>query len=501
MNHSSGICGAAALVLSSAACLMAGSITMPSIFSENMVLQRDVPIPVWGWAPDGAEITVMCGAQKVTTTAAGGQWRVMLAPLKAGGPYTFAVMGKDISDTVMCTQVLAGEVWMICGQSNAMMPLNDAEGVEQAIADRLKYPNLRVVQVGRRDSHTLETPQTLPYGYWGPLKWESAAYMVPRSSRTDVPGCVSALGYFFGRELYQYLKGEVPVGIVEDCAILPVEAWIDDATVAETPALLPLRGKGYPNATSRSFNANIAPLVPFPVRGVIYYQGEMNSGRGTEYRQSLPALIRSWRKSWGNAALPFIIVQLPGFVRHLGPEDKRLDMDAASLAQFQKENAEHGYCGIREAQLLTCRSVPHTALAVTIDLGDKFDIHPRRKLPVAQRVFLQARKLVYGEKELVAGGPVPLGFEVRDGRAVVSFEGVGGGLVAQGGDLKGFEVSADGKLFVPAQALIKGDRVEARSADVPKPLAVRYAWAGFPEATLFNREGLPATPFRYPVPE
>lgn len=479
----------------------AGDIVLPSIFSENMVLQRDVPIPLWGGAPDGEEITVMCGAQRVKTTAKDGKWQVTLPPLKAGGPYTLAVFGADNNQTIMCTQVLVGDVWLVCGQSNAMMPLNDVEGVEQAVATREQYPNLRVVQVGRRDPHTCETPQTLPYGFWGPLKWENSSYLVPRSSSTDIPGSVSALGYYFGRELYQYLHGQVPVGIVEVGAILPVEAWIDDVTVAATPALAPLRGKGYPNATSRAYNANIAPLAPFPVRGVVYYQGEMNSGRGMEYRAALPAMIASWRAAWKQPDLPVVIIQLPGFIEHLGPENKRLDMDAATLAQFRQKNIEHGYCGVREAQLLTAQTVPHTGLVTTIDLGDRFDIHPRRKLPVAQRAFLQARKLAYGETELIASGPAPKSCAVRNDRYVVTFTNVGDGLEVHGKELTGFELSADGITFHPAQALINGETVEVWADGITKPTALRYAWAGFPDATLYNKAGLPATPFRDPLPQ
>ncbi|CAN5455515.1 sialate O-acetylesterase [soil metagenome] len=477
--------------------LQAGSVTMPAIFSENMVIQRDVPIPIWGWAPDGTEVTVSLADQKAKTVAKEGKWKVVLPPMKAGGPVTLAVMTPNVSDTILLTQVLIGEVWIVCGQSNAGMPLNEAEGAEEAVANRFKYPNLRVIEIGRRDTFTVTEPQTSVEGYWGPAKWENSTYLVPRSSTSDVPGCCSALGYFFGREIYDYFKQEIPVGIVQVVAILPVETWIDQATVLATPEIAYLHGKGYPNATSAGFNANVAPLAPFPIRGVVYYQGEMNAGRGEEYKSSLPALIRSWRKAWQNPDLPFLIVQLPGFIKHLGPENKRLDMDAASLAQFKKESAEHGYSMVREAQLKTWQNVPKTGMAVTIDLGERYNIHPRKKLPVAQRLFLQARKLVYGEKDLVAGGPAPEKGEVQGDRFVISFRSVGGGLVAKGGELTGFELSADGKSFVPAQGHIEGSTVVVTNPEIKAPKAVRYAWGGYPDYSLYNKEGLPATPFRY----
>jgi sialate O-acetylesterase len=423
----------------------------------------------------------------------------MLAPLKVGGPYTLRIWTDDLNDTVMFTQVMVGEVWITAGQSNSIMTVEQSAEYDKAVAERTKYPNIRVVLISNRMPHEVVTPQKQFSGYWGPLKWENSIYTVPRSSGKDIPGGSSALSYYFARELYKYMDGKVPVGMIELGAILPVEAWIDDATVAETPEIAHLRGLIYPNATSRAYNAEVAPLAPFPVRGVIYYQGEMNSGRGLEYRSTLPMMIKSWRKSWGNPDMPFIIVQLPGFIVHRGPEDKRLDMDAKTLAQFTDQNVNHGYCGVREAQLMTWQKTSNTGMAITIDLGDPYDIHPKRKRQVSERVFLQARQLVYGEKSLVASGPVPEKFEVKDGRFVVSFKFVGSGLKAKGKMLEGFEVSADGKTFVPARAEIQGNTVVVWSADVVSPKAVRYDWAGYPVVSLYNAEGLPATPFRYPV--
>jgi len=485
-------------------------IMLPSIFSENMVLQRDVPIPVWGWGPEGEEIFVLLGAETRKTVVKDGRWQVTLPPMKAGGPYTLLIMNKDpkdhvntdMGDTVMFTQVLVGEVWLVCGQSNMLMPVSDAAEWEQAVAECKNYPNIRVAMGGHRINHNLmgEKRKFLPMGYWGPIKWENTTYTVPRT-RTETPGCSSALSYYFARELSRYLHGAVPIGMVEVGAILSVESWVDEETLGAVPELAYLKGKGYPHASSACYNANIAPLLPFPVRGFIYYQGEMNGGRGLEYRASLPALIRSWRKAWGDATLPFLIVQLPGFVTHEQKAATQWDMDKAILDQYKQANVEHGFCGVREAQFLTWRTVPKTGLAVTLDLGEPFDIHPKRKREVAERVFLQARQVAYGEANLVASGPVFEGCRFNGAEAILTFSSVGAGLVAQGGALKGFELSADGKTFVPATATIADATVVVRSTAVPTPTAVRYAWAGFPEATLFNKDGLPASPFRFPVPE
>lgn len=480
------------------------AITVPSFFSENMVLQRDVPVPLWGWAADGEAISVIYGDHQLKTVAMDGRWRVELPAMPAGGPVTLAIQGKNPNDTVLFSQVLIGEVWIVCGQSNAIMPLHDCDGAEEAIARRLDYPNIRTVALGRRDGHLVTTPQEQAYGFWGACKWENASYLLPRWSTggkplsQTVPGCMSGLSYFFAREVATYFNGKVPVGLIQLGAILPVQSWVSDATVAATPLLAPVRGKGYPNATSTSYNDQVAPLAPFPVRGVVYYQGEMNAGKGNSafYQAGLTALIHDWRAAWHNPELPFLIVQLPGFIKHLGPKDKRLDMDAATLAQFKGENVDHGYCHIREAQYQVARTVPKTGLAVTLDLGDPYDIHPWKKLPVAQRLLLQARKLAYGE-QVIADSPAPAEVTVVGAECRIRFNGIGGGLTAHDGAVKGFELSADGTVFVPATAVIKGDMVVVSAPGVPAPVAVRYAWAGWPEATLYNKAGLPATPFRW----
>ncbi len=500
------IAAAAALGLAAAA---QAAPSVPSFFSENMVLQRDVPIPLWGWAEEGEPISIIYGDHQLKTVATDGRWRVELPAMPAGGPHTLAIQGRNPNDTLLFSQLLVGEVWIVCGQSNAGLPLHACDGYEEALAQRFEYPNIRQVELGRRNGQLVSEPQEQAYSFWGACKWQDASYLVTRWSTGDqplsltVPGCMSGLSYFFARELYKHFDGQMPVGIVQLGAILPVQTWVSDATVAATPELAHVRGKPWPDATSAGYNDQVAPLAPFPVRGVVYYQGEMNAGYKNSrfYQAGLTAMIGDWRQAWNNPALPFLIVQLPGFLKHLGPEDERLDMDAATLAKFTGENVDHGFCHIREAQLQTWRSVPNTGLAVTLDLGDPYDIHPRQKLPVAQRLLLLARKLAYGERDVVADSPYPEQVEFKGDECRIRYGGVGGGLAVKGDTLKGFELSADGQAFVPAAAEIKGDTVVVTSAEVKAPVAVRYAWAGWPEATLANQEGLPATPFRWPVPQ
>ena len=496
------------LILLGATTMTNARIEVPSFFSENMVLQRDVPIPLWGWAEENEPISIIYGDHQLKTVAEGGRWQVELPAMPAGGPHTLAIQGRNPNHTLLFSQVMVGEVWIVCGQSNALLPLHNCDDYEEALANRYNYPLIREVNLSRRNLHQVTEPQEQAYSFWGACKWEDATYLVTRWSSGDkplsltVPGCMSGLSYFFAREVSRYFDNQVPVGIVQLGAILPVQTWVSDAQVEATPELAHLRGKPFPNATSRGYFGQVAPLAPFPVRGVIYYQGEMNAGHKDSrfYQAGLTALIESWRQAWDNPEMPFLIVQLPGFLKHLGPEDERLDMDAATLAQFAGVNVDHGFCHIREAQLETWRNVPYTGMAVTLDLGDPYDIHPRRKLPVAERLFLQARQLVYGETGVVADSPYPEDVVFTAGAARVRFGGFGGGLMADGGKLEGFELSADGEAFFSATAEIKGDAVIVSSPEVANPVAIRYAWAGWPQATLANREGLPATPFRYPIP-
>lgn len=488
---------------------------LPSVFSEGMVLQREMPVPVWGRAAPGATVTatVYKGGDKlaettVTASAESGRWRVNLTPL-SGSPerHTLLISAKGPEqgheELRMFSNVLIGEVWLICGQSNAQFPMNGCAERDDAIARRLEYPLIRVNLLGRRDTHLVTARQEETLGYWGAAKWEDASWTVTRDSGRDVPGSSSGVSYFFARALTQWLGGKVPVGMLEVTHILPVETWVDPELAAAVPELGHLMGKGYPNATGRGFAANIAPLAPYAMRGVIYYQGEMNASRSSDYYHGLKTVIASWRRAWERSDLPFLVVQLPGYMGSGDGNHPRhpLDMPAESLKVFDGKNPDHPYCYIREAQLRLSRELPGVGLAVIIDKGEKFDIHPPRKQPVGERLVLQARKLAYGDRQVVADGPLPREFR-RDGdRFVITFDGRGGGLVAAGGGLRGFEIRDAAGVWHPAAAQIEGDSVAVRAHGVTEPAGVRYAWAGFPEVTLFNEEGLPSTPFQHPAVE
>ncbi len=480
---------------------------LPSIFSENMVLQREMPVPIWGRTTPQKTVvvTVYDGGTKLAggeaVAATDGCWRIDLPPLPTGGRYSIVVEAKGASEAEtsrrLFSNVLVGEVWLFCGQSNMMHPLNACAERDDAVARAAEFPLIRIAQVGSRNSQETTAAQEETLGYWGPVKWEEATYHVPRSSASDIPGSCSAIGYFFARSLSERLGGNVPVAVIEVGAILPVQSWVDEATLRGVPELAPLAGKPYPDCSCRAFAANVAPLAPYACRGVMYYQGEMNGGGGWTYYHGLKALIASWRRAWGNPQLPFLLVQLPGFLRHEAGKTA-LDMDAASLAKYDGENRRHGYIPIREAQLRVSRDVPRVGLVVSLDQGEQFDIHPPKKRAVGERLALQAARLAYGDEDVVAEGPVPRSFDQVGDGFTVRFDGAGSGLVARG-ELAGFEVVDAAGDWHPATARIEGDAVVVRGPDVPQPAGVRYAWLGFPPVTLFNQEGLPASPFCHPA--
>ncbi len=419
-------------------------------------------------------VTVSIQEQTVAAEAAGGKWSVKLPPLKVGGPFTMKVTGKN---SIKLTDVLVGDVWVSCGQSNMMMGLGAIEGGAERIAQSGGFPQLRLFNA-EGDPMTNAKAADLGGGAWAV------------GSPTSVGG-FSAVSYLFGRTLNEHLK--VPIGMINIVAIVPAEAWVERGTLDADPMLA--SAVKSPLGGGRSYNGLIAPVQPFAIKGVIYYQGEYNGGRGHEFRRLMPALIRSWRTTWGQGEFPFLFVQLPAFGEHKAEKDKRLDMPAAALAALHQPGAESSWAELREAQLATAQTVPHTGMAIAIDVGDAQDIHPKNKVPVAQRLALAARAVAYGE-QLVHSGPIFDSLALEQSNVVLRFTQLGSGLVANGGQLQGFELGGSDGTYVFADAQIRGETIVVSSRDVPHPVAVRYAWANFPRCNLYNAEGLPASPFR-----
>jgi len=438
------------------------------LFRDNMVLQCDAPVPVWGRAEPGQNVSVTLGAQKKSAVADGsGRWKVLLDALKPGGPLEMVVAAKE---TVTLKNVLIGEVWLCSGQSNmgwsVRLSANAAEEIPAA-----NYPKIRMFTVPRRES---EAPQSDVDGNWQECTPKTATNF-------------SAVAYFFGRDLQKALN--VPIGLIHSSVgATRAQAWTPRATLegsfkdvfaqhekekAAYDKASPKPGV-VPVAPATLYNGMIAPLVPYGIRGAIWYQGEGNVGSPWVHRSLFPALIQSWREAWGGE-FPFLYVQL-----------------AAHLAR-KDAPAESYWAMLRESQRLSL-SVPKTAMATAIDIGDAEDIHPKNKQEVGRRLSLAAQATVYG-KSVVYSGPLYESMKIEGDRIRLAFKHVGGGLTAKGDALGGFAIAGPDKKFVWAKAKIEGDGVVVWSEQVSKPTVVQYAWADNPECSLYNQEGLPAVPF------
>ena len=283
----------------------------------------------------------------------------------------------------------------------------------------------------------------------------------------------SAVGYYFGRDLEK--ARHVPIGLINsNIGGTTAERWMSTESIAAEPVLKEMKPT---QGATDLWNAMIAPLTKFPIRGAIWYQGESNADRSWQYRTLFPAMIKCWRDAWGEGNFPFLVVQLAPFMA------------------INKEPMESGWAELRDAQLFTSNTVPNVGLAVITDVGDEKDIHPQRKREVGERLALAARAIAYEEK-IVYSGPIYDKLTVSGNKVILNFKHVGTGLMAKEGELADFTIAGEDKKFYPATAKIGGETVVVSSDKVPAPMAVRYGWANFPLGNLWNKDGLPASPFR-----
>jgi len=494
-------------VLAVVATAVVADVKLPAVISDHMVFQQGLKAPVWGWAEPGEKVIVTLGDLKAEATAdKDGRWRANLEPLKAGGPMKMTVAGKN---TLTVDDILVGEVWVCSGQSNMEMAVRSSNNSQQEIAEA-KFPKIRLFTVAKT---TADQPQTDCKGQWAACTPEA------------IPG-FSAVAYFFGRDLLKDLG--VPIGLIHTSwGGTYAEAWTSKPTLAGDPVLKVALDRhaqglsGYakqkenweknrealmakwkaaaekakaegkqaprqpqpprdpntgPNRPSVLYNAMIAPILPYGIAGAIWYQGESNAGRAYEYRKLFPTMITDWRKNWGQGDFPFFFVQLANFMAR------------------KPDPAESNWAELREAQAMTLK-LPKTGQAVIIDIGEANDIHPKNKQDVGRRLALAAEAIACGKK-IEYSGPVYESKTIDGGKVRLKFTHVGGGLVAKGDKLTGFAVAGADKSFIWAEAKIDGDSVVVWSDKVADPVAVRYAWADNPECNLYNKEGLPASPFR-----
>ncbi|MCX6138268.1 MAG: hypothetical protein NTV54_12310 [Ignavibacteriales bacterium] len=490
--------------LAACASALSAQVRLPAVFSSNMVLQRNVEIPVWGWASPGEAISVSFNGTIVRAiTDTGGIWTVSLAPMKEGGPYELLVRG---SNEIRLKNVMVGVVWFCSGQSNMELSVAKAANAENEIA-AAAHPMIRLFTVKRA---VAETPQTDCSGRWDVC------------SPKTVPG-FSAASYYFGCELQSKLG--ITVGLIHSSyGGSPIEAWMtpdalnsdpdflsildrwkksvavypekkkefdlrrsellnawqaDSVKAAKEGSAPPPRpqeplGPGSKSTPSGLYHAMVAPVLPFAVEGILWYQGESNVSRPYLYRKLFPALIQDWRKLW-KKELPFYYVQLPNLKR--APEPSR-----------------SGWAELREAQLMTL-ALPKTGMAVTIDIGDPMNLHPGNKQDVGLRLAGIAEALTYA---LPVGYCGPLYRSARvDGASMrISFDYAEKLRAADGKPLTGFMIAGSDQLFVSADARIDGSSVIVSSASIAQPASVRYAWGDNPSCNLTNDTGIPASPFR-----
>jgi sialate O-acetylesterase len=518
------------------------NVKLPAIFGDHMVLQQGTKLPVWGTADAGEPVTVTVGSESAqATTAADGSWRVDLAPLPSNSTaVTMTVTGKN---SVTFSDVLVGEVWVCSGQSNMEFPMlyTQNAGVDMAKAND---PALRIFWVGKKTAldpvsdvdgkWVLTTPDTVKH-------FSAVAYFFGRDLRANLNCPVGLIGSYWGgtpaqawtslpglekeptlkayidqsnqiRAAYPQASAAYPGKLAAYNADLikwnatgakvytqSLNDWkkaADQAAAAHqaTPPMPsrppgmpqpPITPEGGPGAPATLFNGMIAPLIPYAFKGVIWYQGESNAGRPFEYRLLFSRMITDWREKWGEGDFPFLFVQLARF----------------------KAGPGQTWPFIREAQLQTL-SLPSTGMASAVDVGNPLNIHPVDKMDVGDRLALAARHVAYGQN-LVYSGPIFSAMKVQGNAIQVDFTQTGGGLIIGQApwvptgieplpttSLLGFVIAGSDYKWVPADATIQGNSVMVSSPQVSNPVAVRYAWANAPEANLYNKEGLPASPFR-----
>lgn len=475
-----------------------GQVRLPAFFQDHMVVQRNAPVHVWGNASPGEAISVSFRGTTAHAVASDiGRWSIYLPAGTAGGPFEMDVQG---SNRIVLTDILVGDVWIASGQSNMEFPM--AKGMNRGVNNEKEeiaaanYPRIRLLVIQRGSS---DSPQ------------ENLVIWHPWSACTPARVAdFSAVGYFFARDLQQHLH--IPLGIIDDTwGGTPAEAWTSLDALSADASLMPVfarraqlmdglstlelehnrlenayqkakaAGKDaplppwIPEPTSWKpaglYNAMIAPLTPFPIKGVIWYQGESNdsSDAAPLYGRLFRTMIEDWRNKWGEGDFPFLYVQIANF-------------DPGATWPVVRE-------GQRSALALR-----NTAMAVTIDIGDPINIHPKDKQDVGLRLSLAARALAYGE-HIEYSGPLPLAVTVDGSQLRVQFDHAKSGLTAKMGTLRGFELAGADKKYVPAQARIEGDRVIVSAESIDHPVYVRYGWAANPDCNLYNGAGLPASPF------
>ena len=468
-----------------------GGLKLSGMYSDNMVLQHGEVLTIQGKADAGQKVTVaIAGQKKKTVAASNGKWMVFLDPLKAGGPYTLTVSADK--QKLIYNNVLAGEVWLCSGQSNMEFYLNwSATGkrdIPQASNDQIRLFDMKArwrTDAVEWEASVLDSLNHLQY-------YTDAAWQVCTPETADR---FSAIAYYFGKKLQDSLQ--VPVGLI--CNAIggsPAEAWVDRRTLEyEFPAILRnwtkndfiqdwVRGRAALNVKKSSYKfqrhpyepcylyeAGILPLQQYPIKGVIWYQGESNAHNKDAHEKLFKLLVQSWRKNWNKPEMPFYYVQLSSLNRPSWP-------------------------WFRDSQRRLMQEIPHTGMAVCTDKGDSLDVHPTRKQEVGERLAAWALNKTYGNQNVVPSGPLYKDISFQKNVAYVSFDYAEGLKASDGHELRTFEIAGEDQVFYPAKAMVEGNQIKVWSDQVKTPKIVRYGWQPFTRANLVNGAGLPASTFR-----
>jgi sialate O-acetylesterase len=456
-------------------------ITLPKFFSDHMVLQQNADFPVWGTAEPNQALVVRFNDAEVKAEAnAEGRFSASIKTPSAGGPYRLEIADEENSTGVILDDVMVGEVWLCAGQSNMSWPVEKSADAAAEVLSANNYNQIRLftVEVQAANEPTEDVAKATP--------WSICS--------ADNIKDFSAVAYFFGRELAKTLK-ETPIGLIDASSDgTSCEAWCSMESLEEVAELEPLlkywseiEGPNDRHRPGALFNGIISPLVRYPLRGVIWYQGEANVGRGKQYATLLPTLIADWRKQFGDEQLPFYLAQLTPY--------RYSDFPSDALPE------------VWDAQLKTAQSVTNVALATTMDLGSTDDLHPKNKQTVGKRLALLALSGTYqgAPATEAVNGPLFDSMSVSDDVVRIKFQNVGAGLknLSDCDPIGAFVVCGEDRGFHPARVEEIGDDwVTIVSPEVQSPTAVRYCWDDTAASLLGNSDGLPAFPFRtddYPL--
>ncbi len=469
-------------------------IIMPVLFHDSMVLQQKVPVKIFGDASAGASITVdFCGVKK-TTTALNGEWVITLDAMPAGGPYELMITGDG--EEIVYRDIMLGEVWLASGQSNMAFQVQSLIDFEQFLPEK-EDPQLRFIQIPvtefgdinrnglawqKFDPKSVKEFSAVAYffatelqkrlgvtvgviGSYRGATWNEN-WMTPESIKNE-----SVIKYLFEdyEKAYAKFEDEAAYEAAYQQYLVDLKAW--EAKGGWSHGVVPFAPLG-PKAYQRPsglYNCMIKPLQPYNIKGCIWYQGEGNAGRHEEFRTLFPAFVQGWRKAWRQPDMPFYFVQLPPY-------------RAASWPHF------------RQAQLDCAKMINHCGMIVSQGCGNEEDIHPRVKKPIGDRLAIAVSAEVYGQRH-IPYGPMFESVALEAGKAFVKFDYSGSGLMLSAPDKGSFEIAGDDGVFKRAEVALADDELILWCDDIEHPKFVRYAYKPNPDMILFNKEGLPASPF------